>query len=112
MAKSGAGIYISDQSAVIFGINSSLKFINNSGDNEDAAIFLSRYTMALFDHNSVVIFNDNSADYGIIYSKEKSKVIFQGTCQVTFNRNTALQYGAAIYSSDNSHITFTENMPW
>jgi len=32
---------------------------------------------------------------------------FRATFQVTFNGNLVTQYGAAIYSSNNSHVTFT-----
>ena len=34
---------------------------------------------------------------------------FKETCEVTFNNNSATQCGAAIYSSDNSHVTFMGN---
>ena len=36
-----------------------------------------------------------------------SNVIFTATCQVTFSGNSVTQYGAAIYSNDNSFVTFT-----
>ena len=107
VAENGAGIYISDNSTVIFDESSNAKFINNSVNHNGAAIFLTHHSYVIFDQNSVVTFTDNKATNGIVYSEVSSNVTFKGTCEVTFSGNLAIQYGAAIYSSDNSHVTFT-----
>ena len=79
MADNGAGIYISDHSTITFGENSTVKFNNNTAFN------------------------------GTIYSKASSNVTFKANCEVTFSNSSATQYGAAIYSFDNSRVTLTGN---
>ena len=81
VGKQGTGIYISDNSTVVFGENSNVTFNNNSADTSGGAIFLTDHSNLLFDQNS--------------YAK--------------FSSNSAINYGAAIYSFNNSHITFTGN---
>ena len=107
VAENGAGIYINDNSTVIFDENLNAKFINNSVNHNGAAILLTHHSYVIFDQNSVVTFTDNKATNGIVYSEVSSNVTFKGT--VTFSSNSATQYGAAMYSSDNSHVTFTGN---
>ena len=107
VAENGAGIYVIDQSAVIFDESSKAKFINNSVDHNGAAIYLTYHSNVIFDQNSIVTFTDNKATNGTVYSETSSNVTFERTSEVTFNSNSATQYGAAIYSSDNSHVTFT-----
>ena len=109
IAESGAGIYISDNSTVVFDENSNVKFINNSVNHCGAAILTKQFSNVIFKQNSTITFQDNKATRGAIYCKDNSNVTFKGTCEVTFSSNLATQYGAAIYSSDNSHVTFTEN---
>ena len=109
VAKNGAGIYISDHSTVTFGENSKTKFITNTVRHNGAAIFLNVHSSLLFDNNSIVTFTDNRATNGTIYSMDSSFVKFKATSKVTFNKNSATQYGSAIYSSDNSHVTFIGN---
>ena len=106
-AKNAAGMYI-HYSTVIFSISSNVKFINNSVNHNGAAIYLIQGSSVLLDNNSVVTFSDNKATNGTIYSIS-SNVIFKATCEVTFINNLATQYGAAIYSYDNSHVIVTGN---
>ena len=109
VAENGAGIYIRDHSAVIFGENANAKFINNSVDHNGAAIYLTRHSNAIFEQNSIVTFIDNKATNGTVYSEASSNVTFTGTCEVTFSSNSVTQHGAAVYFSNNSHVTFTGN---
>ena len=109
IAENGAGIYITDHSTVRFGENSSTRFISNSVYHNGAAIFLNNNSNSIFDDNSKVSFNNNTGSCGTIYSKHRSSVIFKATCNVTFSRNSATQYGAAIYSFNNSQVIFTGN---
>ena len=109
IAESGAGIYINNNSTVIFDENSNVKFINNSVDHNGAAIFTNDFSNVIFEQNSIMTFQDNKATRGTIYCKDNSNVTFKSANEVTFSGNLATQYGAAIYSSDNSHVTFTEN---
>ena len=108
-ADNGAGIYISDNSTVLFDESSNAKFINNSVDHNGAAIYLTSHSDVVFDHNSIVTFTDNKATNAIVYCEASSDVTFKGTSEVTFSSNSATQYGAAIYSTNNSHVTFTGN---
>ena len=73
------------------------------------AVFSGNHSNIIFDQDSIITFQDNSATNGTIYSEVNSNVTFKANCQVTFNSNSVTQCGEAIYSSDNSHITFTEN---
>ena len=109
VAENGAGIYLSDNSTVVFDETSNAKFNNNYVELSGAGIFLYNHSNIIFAQGSVVKFNDNKAINGTIYSKTRSNVTFMATCEVTFNGNSATQYGAAIYSDENSHIVFTGN---
>ena len=107
IAENGAGIYITDNSTVVFGENSNVKFINNSVDHNGSAIFMNSHSSVTFDQNSIATFNDNKGISGTIYSEDNSEITFKAASQVIFNSNSVTQYGAAIYSFDNSHVTFT-----
>ena len=109
VAENGAGIYLSDNSTVVFDETSNVKFNNNYVELSGAGIFLYNHSSIIFAQDSVVKFNDNKATNGTIFSKASSRVTFMATCEVTFKGNSATQYGAAIYSVENSHIVFTGN---
>ena len=109
VADYGAGIYMSNHSTVTFGKNSNTKFINNSVYYNGAAIFLNEYSSILFDNNSTVTFTGNRATSGTIYSKVNSNLTFRATSEVIFSSNSVTKYGTAIYSSDNSNVTFAGN---
>ena len=109
VAEDGAGMCINDHSTVMFGKNSNTKFINNFAYHNGAAIFLYNNSSAIFDNNSKVMFHNNKANIGTVYSKASCNVIFRATCKVTFKSNSATQYGAAIYSFDNSQVVLTGN---
>ena len=106
VAENGAGIYMSNHSTVIFDENSNTKFINNSVYYNGAAVFLNNHSSILFDNNSTVTFTGNRATIGTIYCKANSNLTFKATSQVMFSSNLVTKYGTAIYSSDNSNVTF------
>ena len=109
-AREGSGIYITDSSVAIFGDNSKVSFIQNAADNGGGSIILLRNnSTVLFDQNCEVIFNENKATNGTIYSESSCNVVFKSTSRVTFSGNSATQYGAAISSFDNSQVKFTGN---
>ena len=107
IAENGAGMYISDDSIVVFGENSNVKFINNSVYHNGSAIFMNSHSSVIFEQNSTATFNNNKGISGTIYSEDNSNITFKATSHVMFNSNSVTQYGAAIYSFDNSHVTFT-----
>ena len=108
-AEDGAGIYISHHATIKFSKNSNTTFIDNSVNHNGAAIFLNSNSSVIFDNNSVLKFYHNKAHNGIVYSNGRSSVMFMATCKVTFNSNSATQYGFAIYSFDSSKVVFTGN---
>ena len=54
--KQGTGIYISDNSTVVFGGNSNVTFFNNSADTSGGAILLTDHSNLSFDQNSYANF--------------------------------------------------------
>ena len=87
VAKNGVGIY-SEFSTVIFDKDSNVRLINNSVEQNGAALFMKRCSNSIFKHNSRVQFINNKGTNGIVYSDDKSKVIFTAMCHVTFSGNT------------------------
>ena len=109
IAEDGAGIYITAGSTVIFEKSSDTKFVNNFVNGNGAAIFLNNQSNAIFTQSSIATFNENKANNGTIYCESSCNIIIKGNSEMTFKSNSATQYGAAIYSFDNSHVTFTGN---
>ena len=117
-AKNEAGVHIRDNSVVTFGKNSQVVFVQNSAG---VLIFQKTYSSIIFDHNSVAMFSDNEAAYGVLYSETNCSISFTATCKVKFSGNfrPAGQYGYAtehfiglggmIFSYDNSYISFEGN---
>ena len=102
IAENGAGIFITDYCTAVFDKTSN---VNNSVNHNGAAIFLNDHSSVKFEQDSVVTFYYDKATNGTVYSKVYSNVIHNGSCQVTYS-NSATQFGTAIYSLDNSHVTF------
>ena len=115
----GGTIFSETYGSISFEGNSTTTFSSNTATF--GAAILSLYDCSIiFKDNSKAIFNGNMAQNlikvnynkatnGTIYSKASSNVTFMATCEVTFNGNSATQYGAAIYSVENSHLVFTGN---
>ena len=106
--EDGTALYIRDHSSVIFGENSAVTFLQNSAYLSDEIVVLRNHSTVIFDQNSMAMFDGNEATNGIVYSEANSNITFQGNCKVIFHGNSAKCYGAAIYSSDNSRVLFTE----
>ena len=105
-AENGAGIYVTDHSTVLFGVNSNVTFLQNSADLSGGSVFLRNHSKVIFDHNSVAAFNDNVAIYdGTIYSGVSSNITFKANSEVIFSHNSA-DFGGAIFSYDNSCVVF------
>ena len=87
--KQGTGLYISDNSTVVFGENSDVLFIHNSANTSGGAIFVTNHSRLLFDQTSDATFSNNTATkYGAaIYSHDNSQIVFTGNSNVTFNNN-------------------------
>ena len=102
----GATIYLPNY--VKLHISGKVSFENNVADN-GAGIYISDNSTIIFSEDSIVKFNNNTAINGTIYAKTSSNVTFKANCEVTFSNNSATHYGAAIYSVANSHVKFMEN---
>ena len=108
-AEDGTAVYITDYSTVIFGENSEVTCIQNIANFGNGIVFLRNHSNVIFDQNSVATFDDNEVSNGTVYSEINSNITFQANCKVTFHSNSARCYGAAISSSDRSHVIFTGN---
>ena len=103
-------LFIKDYSTVTFGVNSVVKFIQNS----QCAVFLTNFSSIIFDKNSVALFSLNEHFNGVIYADVYSNIILKATSQVAFTINLArhdagwLGHGGAIYSNT-SYISFEGN---
>ena len=113
-AENGAGIYISNHSAVTFDKSSNTTFISNSVYHNGAAIFLRHHSRVTFKESCEVTFTNNSAtQYGAaICSFDDSQVTFTGNSNVTFSNNVVssndiqLQSSGTVYSENNGYISF------
>ena len=103
IVENGSGIFITDYCTVVFDKTSNVTFINNSANHNGAAVFLNDHSHVRF---SVMTFYYNKASNGTVYCKINSNMIFNGSCQVTFNSNSATHFGTAMYSLDNFHVAF------
>ncbi|XP_065903869.1 uncharacterized protein [Dysidea avara] len=75
-------------------------------NNKGSSIFV-LYSNITFAGNSAVTFYNNSAHYGgAIYSDDNSVISFKGHCRVNFTANRAVVDGGAVYSLDDSVISF------
>ena len=108
-AEDGTAVYITDYSTVIFGENSEVTCIQNIANFGNGIVFLRNYSNVIFDQNSVATFDGNKVSNGIVNSEINSNITFQANCKVTFHSNSARCYGAAICSSNRSHVIFTGN---
>ena len=105
VAKSEGGAIVSYNSHISFDRNSTTVFTENAADLGGAIMCI--FSNISFEGNTT--FKNNKATNGTIFSQDNSNVIFRGNCKAFFIGNSAVQYGGAVCSSDNSHITFTEH---
>ena len=108
-AENGGGIFATNHSIITFSSHSITTFDDNTAVNSGAAVYLTYYTRVLFEGKSQVSFNRNNAttgDGGAIYSYDNSEVIFKENSDIKFNYNLA-KHGGALYSQ-NSDITIDQ----
>ena len=89
-AKDGAGIFVSDHSTIIFGENSVVTFNQNTANNSGGAIFVNHFSSAIFEANCFVVFNNNTANH-------------YGGSIVSYNNSNVVLKG-------NSSVQFNSNM--
>ena len=110
-AKYGAGIFATNHSTITFSNHSSTTFDHNTAVDSGAAIYITYYTRVLFEGDSQVSFNRNNAttgDGGAIYSYDNSEIIFKENSDIQFNCNLAKQ-GGALFFENNSDVIIDQN---
>ena len=113
-ARDGSGINVRGYSAIVFGENSNIAFVQNSAKYNGGAVLLKGYSSIVFDQNANIQFSSNSAQrFGsAICSLDSSYIIFTGKSNITFNRNQpALFHGSnilygTVYLGENAYISF------
>ena len=103
----GISLYLSNQNLHLL---NNILFDNNEAEY-GSGIFVSNYSTITFSENSVVTFNQNTANNsgGAIFLKHSSSAIFKAKCFVMFNNNKASHYGGSIFSYNNSNVVLKEN---
>ena len=103
----GGVIHSSVNSLVVFDDYANVLFHSNMAKSGGAVnLFKSSITSRL---KSNVIFKSNSAQMGGAIYISQSNITFAEYCSLQFIKNTALQDGGAIYLSDHSIFTLTNN---
>ena len=105
VAKRGGGIFINNHAKIIF-YRLNANFINNKV-SYGGALYLAKNSNSVFEENSIVTINNNTASYdgGAIYIKGKSDLTFEGNSALAIYNNQA-DCGGALYIAVNSDITF------
>ena len=108
----GGAIYSNTHSKMVLKGNSQTTFISNHAI-QGGTIYSSYYSSVIFDDGTVVIFNNSMAvSGGAIYAYDNCYIIFQGNyvSSVSFNNNTAEQYGGAMHLARYSGVILKGNM--
>ena len=108
VANRGGGIFINNHTKVTYN-RLYAKFINNNAWY-GGALCLAKNSNSVFEGNSVVTFNNNTARYagGALYIEDYSAIAFEGNSALTMYDNQANE-GGAIYITNNSALKFNEN---
>ena len=102
----GTSLYLSNQNLHL----DNILFDNNKAEH-GVGIVVSDHSTIIFSKNSVVTFNQNTANNsgGAIFLNHFSSAIFEANCFVMFNNNTANHYGGSIFSDNNSNVLLKGN---
>ena len=106
-SNKGTSLYLSNQNLHLL---DNVIFHNNKAEY-GAGIFISDHSTITFSENSIVTFNQNTANNsgGAIFLTHFSSAIFEANCLVIFNNNMANHYGGSIASYNNSYIVLKGN---
>ena len=106
----GGAISSYDSSIITFNGNSTVTFGDNRAQN-GGAIYSLHYSNILFDGNTTVRYNHNTAGFngGAINSYENCMVVIEGNSTVTFYDNRAVTVGGAMSSTRLSNVIFQGN---
>ena len=106
--NNGGGIFITNQSSVVFE-NSEIKFINNKALHDGGALYVQNSDV-IFKNNSIVIINSNQARYGGgLYIVDNCDITFDENSTVTIYNNQAYDDGGALGIENNCDVTFEGN---
>ena len=111
----GSAIYSTDNSHLIFTGNATVVFSNNNvmsstdvNIRQGGTIFSEYYSYISFQENCNTTFNDNLADFGAaIYSIDNSSIVFKDKSTVLFNNHTVHYCGVLTFASF-SDVTFAD----
>ena len=107
-------IYSKADSRVIFKGNCQVTFSGNSASQYGSAIYSTENSYLIFTGNATVMLSNNNVmssdgiyirQGGTLFSEYSSYISFEKNSDIMFNENQA-DFGAAIYSIDNSSIVF------
>ena len=107
-ANSGGGIFITNQSSVVFQ-KSDIKFVNNKALYDGGALYIENSDIIF--NKSIVTANSNQAMRygGALYIGDNSDVAFEANCTVTINNSQSMRHGGAIFIATNSNVKFAGN---
>ena len=105
--RNGGAIHSTD-TTISSKSNTHVKFNNNAATRGGAIYFIDNFIS--FEEFSTTMFSNNIAkDYGgALTAEDKSEIIFNNNCTVTFANNNA-PVGETVYCGSNSNVTTKEN---
>ena len=107
-AKSSSNVIFTGICQVTFNGNSATQYGSAIYSTDNSSLIFSENATVMLNNNNVVSYNGICTDIrqgGTIFSKYYSYIVFKENCNIMFNGNQA-DFGAAIYSIDNSNIIF------
>ena len=104
-ARSGAGIYITNNSTITFCNNSNVTFHHNQAENNrGGAIFVDNSDIVIQNGSRLQFSNNEANQGGAVYSTNTSIIRLEKASTMELSENTAAQNGGAIYLNTNSKI--------
>ena len=97
-------VYISGQSIMMFGENSSATFTRHSNSGNGGLVYIDDSSIITFEGNSIVNFTGNNGD--VIYVTDSSEIKFKGNSSVSFLNNGAYDNGGIMNIDFRSTLTF------
>ena len=107
--NNGGAMFVNHNSNVIFKDKSTVKFYNNTADNNGGAFYTDHNSTAQYIDNSTVTFYSNTANLGGSVFSKSSSINVKGNMFVNFIDNAALQDGGAMYLSEYSKFSHSNN---
>ena len=107
--NNGGAMFINHDSNVIFKEKSTVTFYNNTADNNGGVFYTDHNSTARCIEDTTVMFKSNTANLGGSIFSKSSFINIEENSFVNFIDNAALQSGGAIYLSDHSKFSHSNN---